>query len=191
MKRTHDRFIKNYEKIQIPADNKKGYRIKLRYKGLWYSWEMTAQEKKSRNIRYLLMEAVSIAAFITAALQPVGLNTGRVAAAISVLSLIPWIAELWGVFRFVTARTPMMESDFEEIRKGIRFGCPVRAALIAAALVTGIIELLVTRKFSPRNMISVLLFLLSAAASYMIYRDYLTLRYSLRKSEDGKPGGKA
>ena len=137
------------------------------------------------------MEAVSIAAFITAALMPVGLNTGRVAAAISVLSLIPWILELWGVFRFATARTPMMVSDFEEIRKGIRYGCPVRAALIAAALVTGIIELIVTGKFTAANLISVFLFLLSAAASYLIYRDYMTIRYSLRKSEDGKPGGKA
>ena len=178
----------NYEKIQTPADNRRGFKTEYRYKGFWYAWDLDEAGLKRRRLLYLAAELVSIAVYLAAALQKTALNSARITAGLAALSLIPWIAELWGVFRFLTRKTPMPVSDYQEIRDFITVGSAVRVVLLVCAMAAGAVILAQAGRFTGRDLSALLGHLLSAAVSVLILVLQGRLHCSMYENDHGKPG---
>ena len=51
------RYRDYYEKIQVPADNKRGFKTEYHYKGEWYVWDISAEALKREKIIIVCAEA--------------------------------------------------------------------------------------------------------------------------------------
>lgn len=188
MKSMREKYFENYEKIQTPAKNGRGFRTEYRYKGFWYGWDMGARDLKKQKARFIMTELLSALLLFTAAFRSAELNTVRITAGFAAISMIPWIAEIWGVFRFSVTKSPMTVSDFDEIRNCITVGSVVRAILLVISMAAGIVAVLRTGHMGMENVFVCAGHLLSAAASILILRWYTSLRYSIFRNENGKKG---
>ena len=188
MQSMRSRYFENYEKVQTPAKNKRGFKTEYRYKADWYAWDVSDQALKMEKAVFAGAELAGIVIFLVSASRHTEFNSLRLAAGFAALSVIPYIAELWGVIRFVTIKQPMTIPDFNGIRNCIQIGTVVRAILIAAAVFTGIGLLAAGSKINVTNLLVIAGHAISGALSLFVFKRYNRLNYCIFRNQDGKIG---
>lgn len=188
MKSMRDRYFEHFEKIQTPADNRRGFRTEYRYKGDYYGWDEDAGALKKRRILYFAAEIFSIAVFLFSATRRVELNTVRIAAGFAISSIVPWLAEFWGVIRFGIVKSPMIIPDFNEIKDFITVGSFIRFLLLIIGMVLGLFAVIRAGQMSAGNLLVFAGHLVSAAVSLLLFRLQSTLRYRIFRNVNGRPG---
>ncbi len=188
MKSMRDRYFENFEKIQTPADNRLGFKTEYRYKGLWYAWDCGESELRREKAVLLIAEAISAILYIIAATRRVEFNALRITAGFAVVSIVPFLGELWGVIRFTFIKQPMMVMDFNEIRDCIQIGTVVRVILLAAAVLTGLFTLIFQGHMSLPDALTILAHVLTAGVSVFIFLRYRKLNFRILRNVSGKAG---
>ena len=188
MKTMRDKYFENYEKIQTPADNRRGFKTEYRYKGYWYAWDLSEGELKKERWIFVLAELVSLVVLFAAAMRQTELNTVKIAAGLATLSFIPYLAELWGVFRFITGKTPMTEADYTGIRDCMTIGSSIRAVLLFAAMIAGIVVLAGKGLINAENMAACAGHIASAAVSVFVLLRQGKRRPRMYQNVNGRPG---
>lgn len=188
MQSMRSRYFENYEKVQTPAKNRRGFKTEYRYKGDWYAWDLSDQGLKTEKVVFASAELAGIAVFLVSASRHTEFNSLRLAAGFAALSVIPYIAELWGVIRFLTVKQPMTIPDYNGIRNCIQIGTVVRAILIAAAVFTGAGLLTAGAKMNMTNLPVMAGHAISGALSLFVFRRYNRLNYCIFRNKDGKIG---
>lgn len=186
MKTMREKYFENYEKVQVPVKGKRKVRTEYRYKGMWYAWETEGTALKRKKMLLFLAEVLSIAVYLYGALRQSDLNSMHVAAGLASLSIIPWIAEIWGVIRLIFTKSPMTVSDFDEIKNCITIGSAVRMCFLASGILIGIFNFIKNGMINADNGIALAGHLLSGIISFLILRNYMHLRYNIYKNDAKK-----
>lgn len=188
MKSMRDRYFENFDKIQTPADNRRGFKTEYRYKSDFYAWDLDPAALKRERVLFAAAEAVSVVLFLVSASQKTAFNTTRLAIGFAILSVVPYIAELWGAFKLAAAKQPMMIPDFNEIRSCIQIGAVFRILLLAAAVATGVLSLIRGGQMDMANLLVILGHAATGALSGFVFYRYNRLSYRILRNVNGKPG---
>lgn len=175
MKTMREAYFENYRKVQTPAGNRRGFRTTYQYTGEWLGWGQEAHEMRRTKILLLLLEAAGIGFYLAGALLSVPFNRLRITSGLAVLSLIPWIAEIWGVVRLAASSMVLKKPDFDEIRNCITVGGSIHMVLLASAILTGIISLLTSGQISGGSLLAAAGHLVSGAASCLVFLRYIRI----------------
>ncbi|MBR6088731.1 MAG: hypothetical protein IKP86_02280 [Anaerolineaceae bacterium] len=183
-----DRYFEDYQAVKVPADNKKGYKVDYRYTGFWVRYENSTQPLKNTKIRFAVLEVLSILIYVPAVLSGTPLSCARLANGFGTLQLVPWIAELIGVVRFLIASEYVKELSTIEIGATIRYGCLIRFFLAALSAFAGGIQILVQGKAVLPDLAVFLGIMISAVISLLIRKEYDHLLLIMYRNDNGKPG---
>lgn len=158
------------------------------YQGIWYRWGAEGFDLSRRKRLYILLESVSIALFAWSGSSASALNFQKAMAGCGLLSVIPFLLELRGVFGFCVSSTYMMETDCKSIDFRIVYGALVRAVLLTVGLGAGLIATLTAGKLDGSSLLTTLAYLLTIQVSATVGRLQHRLRYRTYKSCDGDVG---
>lgn len=190
MKSMRERYFENFKKVQIPADNRRGFKTIYQYNTDWYGWDKEERELRRDKVVFWILEGASIVVYFAAALQNTSFNVVRLTSGLAIISIVAWIAELWGVFRFTTVRSPMMVSDYKEITNFIECGTILRVILLTAATVIGFIMCVRSGSLTGTDTLVGIGHFASAACSLLIILIFRTIGYDLYRNNEGKPGAR-
>lgn len=137
MKTLRSTFEENYRAVPEPCDNKKGFKMRYVYIGLWYVWNLSPE--RVRTAKRLMGTACmfSILLFFSGAFLNSPLNHNRYVSLTGMLSIAALVFEVFGTIQFCAAGEKMTSMDFHDIQ----------AKLMLAPLAHGIL-LLMTSAFA-------------------------------------------
>ena len=190
-KSAREKYFENYQAVKVPANNKKSYRVEYRYTGLFARWEREGANLPLEKQKMGLMEAASAAIYVVCALSGAPLTRARLFNGFGVLSIIPWLMELYGLIRFLFAREYVKEPDAEEIKNALRMGCVLRILLVGLSVIAGEAQLLLQGGAAWTDLPTALGILVSAGLSYLIKRCFDALALIKYHNANGQPGSPA
>ena len=109
-------FEENYKAVQIPARNRKGFRIEYVYIGKWFCWKeepSVVQKVKTWTAAVLF---ASVLLYLIAGLCHVPVNWSRAVSLTGLLSLAPLLFLVIGEIQFLVSKDKMTEQTCREIR---------------------------------------------------------------------------
>ena len=131
--------------MDVPADNKKGFRIRYVYYGPWYIWdepESVIRREKAVYTVACLLEAVC---FLTAATRGCALNYHVLVGVFGMLAVAAFVFKAIGVVRFGAAKKRMTRPAYQEISGMMKVAGSLEAALLFAASAAGVVVMLMER----------------------------------------------
>lgn len=99
------------------------------YQGIWYRWGAEGFDLRKRRLLYVLLEIINIAVFAYAGFSASALNFQKAVAGCGMLSIVPFLPELRGVFGFCISETYMMETDYKSIDFRLVYGALIRVLI--------------------------------------------------------------
>ena len=166
-----ERWDDNYAGIPVPANNKKGFKVKYVYYGPWYYWNMEEKDLKKEKMIIAGLSISGMILYFIFALLHSPLNSkmfvvlpGMTAEALHLLELVADI-------RFLTVPYRADRMTFEDVDNNYRLFPKIRAYLLAAAAGFGVIYL----PFKCFSVLSILVILANALCAYMAW--YMFKRY--------------
>lgn len=183
MEKKRERYFDQFEKVSVPADNKRGCRTELRYTGDLYAWEKTEAGLKKEKALWAAAEVLSIIVFLAAATRKTDFNVLPLPQSFVIISIIPFMAEVWGAVHFILAKSPLIHPDFREIRTTVRVGATAHAIFLAAGVLTGFVLLIVRGTMSGTGILVLIGLALSAAISVLILMRYGKLTWRVIPGE--------
>ena len=186
-----ERYFENYQAVKVPSSNRRGYRVEYRYTGLFARWEGTESTIPRVKQRIGCLEAASVLVYVLSALPGAPLTKVRLFNGFGVLSLIPWLMEIYGVIRFVFAKEYVKEPDAEEIGNALRMGCVLRVLLVGLSVIAGEIQLLIQGGAAWADLPAALGILISGGISYLVKRSFDSLSLLKYHNTNGQPGSPA
>lgn len=158
------------------------------YQGIWYRWGTEGFDLARRRGLYILLECVNIALFAWGGFSASALNFQKAVAGCGLLSVIPFLLELRGVFGFCVSGTYLMETDCKSIDFRIVYGALIRAMLLAVGLGIGIVATLIAGKLDGESLLTALAYLLTILVSAVVCRLQHRLGCRTYKSCNGDVG---
>ncbi len=183
-----DRYFADNEAVRVAADSRKGCKTIYRYTGLWKVWACSTGSLKKRKLMIAMCELTAAALYLGCALADSPVNSSRLAAGFGLLSLIPWLLEVSGVLRFALAGEYVKELSMEEIDRSIRYGCPLRAALVSLSGLAGMSGALTGASAAVQDALLTAGILASASLSLVIWQRYRRLLVDTYRNTNGRPG---
>lgn len=185
-----DRYFSDNEAVKVAANNRKGYRTIYRYVGLWKSWGSVGGDLKKQKVFIGLAELVTLCLYLGCAVVDAPVNRFHIASGLGLLSVVPWLLELSGVARFLFAGEYVRELSMDEIDASLRYGCCLRAVLVALSGLAGIVHCIQLGEAGALDGLLVAGILTSALLSFVIWRLYGKLLINTYRNVNGKPGTK-
>lgn len=131
--------------VDVPADNKKGFRIRYVYYGPWYMWDESESVIRREKVVYTgtcLLEAVC---FLTAATRECALNYHVLVGMFGMLAVAAFVFKAIGVVRFGAARKRMTRPAYQEISGMMKVAGSLEAAMLFAASAAGFAVMFIER----------------------------------------------
>ncbi len=185
-----DRYFADNEAVRVAADGRKGCKTIYRYTGLWKAWVCATGTLKKRKLTIVVCELAAAALYLGCALIDSPVNSSRLASGFGLLSLVPWLLEVSGILRFALAGEYVKELSMEEIDRAIRYGCPLRAALVSLSGLAGMSEALAGGSVAVQDGLLTAGILVSASLSLAIWQCYRRLLVDTYRNVNGSPGSK-
>ncbi len=160
-------FEENYKAVQIPARNRKGFRIEYVYIGKWFCWK--EEPSAVRRIKILTAAALlgSIFLYLIAGLCHVPVNWSRAVSLTGLLSLAPLLFLVIGEIQFLLSKDKMTEQTCKEIRTKLLIAPAFHGGLLLVCGAAGMFN--VIRSAGGRDHIIVCLcYLLAGALSLSV-----------------------
>lgn len=179
-------FEAHYRPTQVPAANRKGFKISYVYIGPWYIWEQETQEVRRVRQRCLNACLLSLILYVAAALQAYPVNYDRLVSLTGLASLAPFCFVVFGVIQFYAAKDRMREETYKDINGKLRIAPVLHAVLLAACAVRGTYMILASGVEKVQLWI-VLCYLLAAAESLSIYFRYRKLKCKKEENREAPP----
>ena len=169
--------------------NKRGKKVYAYvYQGIWYRWGLEGFDLKKRRLLYILLELVNIALFAFAGFSASALNFQKAVAGCGMLSIVPFLLELRGVFGFCISEIYMMETDYKSIDFRLVYGALIRTLILGIGLGIGLISILIAGKIDAYSWLTAVAYMGTILLSAVIARLQHKLEYRNYKSIDGEVG---
>ena len=169
--------------------NKRGKKVYAYvYQGIWYRWGAEGFELKKRRLLYIFLELVNIAVFCYAGFSASALNFQKAVAGCGMLSIVPFLLELRGVFGFCISETYMMETDYKSIDFRLVYGALIRVLILGIGLAIGLISAVSADTMDLSSLMTAAAYLVTILISGSIARLQHKLEYRNYKSVNGEVG---
>ena len=183
-----ERYFENYQAVRVPCSNRKGFRTVYEYVGLFARWTGDLKEVGKVKRDLFWMEAAGIVLSVGCTLSGTALTRARLFNGFGVLSLVPWLAELYGIARFLMSKEYVKEQSAEEIGNCIRIGTVLRALLTGLSVLAGGIQVIAGGSATPADLPVGMGVAAGGALSLLIRREFIGLRLEKYHNENGRPG---
>ena len=158
------------------------------YQGIWYRWGLEGFDVKKRRLLYVLLEIANIALFAYAGFSASTLNFQKFLAGCGLLSIVPFLMELRGVFGFCFSEVYMMETDYKSIDFRLVYGGLIRVLILLVGLGTGLISAISQGNMDAYSILTAIAYAGTIVLSALISRLHHKLGYRNYKSIDGEVG---
>lgn len=135
MKTFREQYFEDYQAVLKPD----GKHVDYVYSGKWCAWCLTGKELAKRKAVYLLLELVSILLFAVSGVQQTAANRYGAVALPAIVSLVPWMVELYAVAMFCFGKRYFTEFDQVLVFYEIILGGTLHGLLISAAGVASMV----------------------------------------------------
>lgn len=185
MKTWKDTFEENYSAVEVPCRNRRGFKIKYVYTGLWYRWK--ADPAALRRIKCLTAAACAagIALFMAASLQDSSLNYARYVSLTGTLSIAALLFEVIGIGQFLAAKEKVTGIAFHDIDTKLRVAPVIHFALLLCTAALCVCEM-VSGGGQAWDFLIPVLYLLAGACSFAVFALYRRLPYIKEKGEEAQ-----
>lgn len=181
MKTFREFFEENYMAYEEPCNNRRGFRIRYEYVGMWYEYKLDKEEKQRYKRIFGAMCVLSTVFYALAALQKCELNYRSYPILFSGFSLAAFLFEWFGVTKFILSGDKITDQNFQEINRILRFAPFINSILLFCASVSCVFIMI--RNGLQTGMVTVPLFyFFSGVCSCLIALFYRVLPYEKRKN---------
>ncbi|MCC8101612.1 MAG: hypothetical protein LIP11_04915 [Clostridiales bacterium] len=180
-------FSENYIAVEEPANNKKGFRVRYQYAGLWYYWEHRGGVARLKGM-LLALVAVNWGIFAFCGSSVVRVNYFAVLEVSALLSVVGLLFETIGILQFVFHRKHVTEHSFRDISDKIKYGSMAQCLLLLVSVVAGL-YFLFCAGFSVESLSVLAGYLVCLADSAVVCRLYGKTAFHTEKSEMMRQSG--
>ncbi|MBE5912644.1 MAG: hypothetical protein E7274_01115 [Pseudobutyrivibrio ruminis] len=138
MKTLKDYFEEEYEAYEEPADNKRGFKIKYKYVGPLYSFNLTKREVQIIKMKMTLCLLISGVLVLAGSFQNREINYYSVSAALAAISMATLLFEIIGVVGFLLKKEVIRKQDYNQLEFLLKIIPAINASLLIAAMILGI-----------------------------------------------------
>ena len=182
MRTFRDRYFEDY--VAVPDEKRPG-KVKYEYAGQYAEAFVEGKDLKGWKICMAGAEAVSILLFLFVGTRDILFNSYRISAGIGIIALVPWMLEIYSVFRFVGAKNPMKENDRQSIENCINAGAVLHGILLFLMTAAG--SVYVARAgMLGENLFVILGHLCVGSLSFVILRLYKRVYYYTLPNQAGR-----
>ena len=168
IKSMREKFEENYKAVQVPANNKKGFKINYEYIGEWCLWRESAEEV-SRTKRFVMTCCIgALVLYLAAAVQNSPVNYTRFVSMTGLLSLAPYIFIVFGAVQFLVSKEKMTEQDCKDIRTKLMVAPVFHAALLLMCAILCTVEV-IRNRYDWTQLLIGLCFLLAGLQSLLLF----------------------
>lgn len=176
IKTMRENFEEYYQAVSVPANNKRGFKIRYVYTGAW----MVCREDGAivRRIKHYILSAcaVCLILYFAASLQSSPVNAARGVSIFGLLSLVPYVFLLFGAVQFAVSKEKLTVSAHSDINVRIMASSVIYAALLAVCGILAVIAAVRSGSSMSDCLIGVC-YLLSAAEAVTIALAYRKLHF--------------
>lgn len=133
MKTFRDTFEENYVAVEVPCNNRKGFKVRYEYCGPWFMWALPAGELKKTKRSVAALCAVSLAAFCCSALWDTPLNYSGWVSLPATFAVAVMLFEVIGVVQFLLAGKKVTRITFQDIDRKLKITLPLHTLLLLIA----------------------------------------------------------
>lgn len=182
MKTFRQNFEEDYAAVKEPCGNKRGFKVRYVYVGLWYGWDIGREELKRWKRRLSALCAVGICLLLLGGAINSPLNYAALVQIPAMFGLAAAVFEAFGVGQFCAAGERLDRQDFEDIDVKLRVAPALHGVLLGAACAAGLLEAIRRGGGRPDACVS-LCFGLSAVLAFLACRDYSQIPHKKMKNE--------
>lgn len=186
MSKFRDSYFEDYEATPYIDDQGK-QRVRYIYRGDWIRLGL-GEGLWKRKVLHAALEIFGVAVLAFSSTRPVDFNRSRAVAALSIISYVPWLLELWGSARFCLSRKYIRAFDRKTMDWQIGTGGGIRILLVLAAAAAGLVYTWRTGTLDGTAWLTAAGYLASALASAAVCLLWRKMGWRTFKNEDGKPG---
>ena len=142
MKTFRSTFEENYKAVPEPCDNKKGFKMRYVYIGLWYVWNLPSERVRATKRMIGMACAFNVLLFFAGSLLDSPLNYDRYVSLFGMLSIAALVFEVFGTVQFCLAKEKMTNMDFQDIQTKMMIAPLAHAILLLCAVAAAVWQLL-------------------------------------------------
>ena len=140
-KTLRNRFEENYVAVSVPANNKRGTKMKYVYYAPWYIWNLPPQELKKRKAVILSDNLISLMVFLLSVSLRTPLNNLKPVSLLSALAFCCHIMEIAALVEFIPSKNRSTKIRYEQINRGLGFFPALRVVLLTICTIACAISL--------------------------------------------------
>lgn len=188
MKTLRSTFEENYRAVPEPCGNKRGFKMRYVYIGLWYVWNLPPE--RVRTAKRLIGTACLFSAllFFSGAFLNSPLNHDRYVSLTGMLSIAAFIFEVFGTVQFCAAGEKMTSMDFRDIQTKLMLAPPAHGILLLVTAVFAVWQLLCRGGFRLADAVVPVCYALSGLLSLLMFLYFRSLPVRKEKNRDADIG---
>lgn len=122
MSRAYKKAFADFDYEKVPANNRKGYRVRRVYKGTFSRWNLEKNTFNRRRLIALASSAASAACFFAAVTRPSMVNVIPLSGVPGAFCMIPLLFSLLGALQLFTSGNSLATRLFISRRRYLVFG---------------------------------------------------------------------
>ena len=184
MKTLRSTFEENYRAIPKPCDNKKGFKMRYIYIGLWYVWNLPQERVRTAKRLIGTACASSVLLFFSGALLNSSLNHDRYVSLTGMLSIAALVFEGFGTVQFCAAKEKMTNMDFHDIQTKMLLAPLAHAVLLFCTAAFAVWQLLHWDSVGLMDAVVPVCYALSGVLSLLMFLYFRSLPVRTEKNRD-------
>lgn len=182
MRTPQERFEENYMAVDVPANNKRGFRIRYVYYGPWYVWNEPDGVIRREKVVYILACLLEALCFLKAATCECAINYHVLVGAPAMLSMAAFLFKAIGTARFCTAGKRMTHPTYQEISGMMKVAGNLESVLLLATSVASVF-VMVNKRLPASVLLVAAGYLAAFVFSVVICVRFNKLKYATEKNE--------
>lgn len=176
-----DIFEENYAAVEVPAGNRRGYKVQYLYSGPWYIWDMPRDRLTKEKWMELGLSLAGLVLHLAVGAQEAAVNISRFGAVLAIMALCIHVLEISACIRFVCAGCRTTRMTYQDIDRILGAATGLRGIFLCgmtvAALCYGVME-----GMNRISLLAILGYMGCAAIAFVIYRRYNRIAFYTEKN---------
>lgn len=182
------RFEENFKAVPESCGNRRGFKTRYVYIGLWYVWDLPRE--RVRTAKQLIGTACffSVLLFFLGGFLESPLNYDKYVQLPGMLSVAALVFEVFGTAQFCAAKEKMTSLDFQDIQAKMMLAPPAHAVLLFCTAAAAAWKLVRSSGFGPADTVIPVCYLLSGLLSLLMFLYFRSLPIRKEKNRDSDIG---
>ncbi len=134
-----DLFDENYTAVEVPAGNRKGYRIAYCYSGPWYIWDMPKEKLRREKWLEFGLSLLGIGLYLLTGSRRAAVNVSGPGVVSAVLALCIHVLEFSALIKFICANYRTTKMTYQEVDRILGAATGLRGILLSGTAVTALV----------------------------------------------------